>query len=288
MEVGLALSGGAVRGMAHIGVLKYLEERGVSADFTAGTSAGSLMGAMYAAGFSAEQIERIALEIDWKDIVKSITGVRFPRKGIALEINWKDIVKSITGVRFPSKGLVNTEFLGGIMKEYLGQAKIERLEKPFIAVSVDITGSQVVHLDKGELTSALMASCAIPGIFTPVDRDGLILVDGGVLQNLPTRPLVDRGIKTVIAVDLNAHSDRSGPPQNIFDIIFRSISMMAREKDEQDGKLAAYWLKPDLSKIGPWEFDKTEELIELGYREAKNVLENATLKSSRWSKIFRR
>ncbi len=262
MKIGLALSGGAVKGMAHIGVIKYLEERKINVSHVAGTSAGSLIGAFYAAGLSAEEMEQIALEINWKEIIRNITRVRFPRKG-----------------------LINTEFLSRIVEKFLGQITFEDLEKPFIAVSVDIEKSNIVHTEQGDLTSALMASCAIPGILTPVERNGLSLVDGGVLQNIPTRPLVDKGLKEIIAVDLNAHSDLTGVPESIFEIIFRSIYMMARERDDQDSKLAKHYIAPDLGKIGAWELDKTKELIELGYQEAKNVLGQAQFKPGLWGRI---
>ncbi len=263
MKIGLALSGGAARGMAHIGVLKFLEEREIPVSFVAGTSAGSLVGAFYAAGFRAGEIEAIAREINWKSFLKNITSIGLPRNG-----------------------LLNTEILARILEKYLGKKTFQDLKKPFIAVSVDIENNSIVHLHEGDLVSALMASCAIPGIFTPVQRNGLTLVDGGVLQNLPTRPLVDNGIKTIIAVDLNAHSDLTGTPQNIFEIIYRSIYMMARERDIPDSKLAKYCLTPELGHIGLWELDKTSESIELGYREAQKVLGRASFKTGFWHRFM--
>ncbi len=265
MKIGLALSGGAARGMAHIGVIKYLEEKKVPVQCIAGTSAGSLVGALYAAGLGSEKIEAIANEINWKSIIRYMTSVGLPRKGF-----------------------INTEFLAKIIEKYLGKKTFTELEKPFIAVGVDIENGRVVHMKKGDLISALMASCAIPGIFAPVERDGLTLVDGGVLQNLPCRPLVDQGIKTIIAVDLNAHEDRTGVPENIFDIIYRSIYLMARERDAQDSKLSKYYLAPDLGEAGFWELDKTGELIEAGYKEAKKVLDQANFKPGIWQKFINR
>ncbi len=262
MKIGLALSGGAARGMAHIGVIKYLEEKKVPVQFVAGTSAGSLVGALYAAGLGAEKIEAIANEINWKSIIKNITSVGLPRRGF-----------------------INTAFLAKIMEKYLGRKTFDELKKTFIAVGVDIENGCVVHMKKGDVISALMASCAIPGIFTPVERDGLTLVDGGVLQNLPCRPLVDQGMKTIIAVDLNAHEDNAGPPDNIFDIIYRSIFIMARERDAQESKLAKYYLAPNLGEAGFWELDRTGELIQAGYKEAKKVLDRANFKPGIWHKF---
>ncbi len=264
MKIGLALSGGAVRGMAHIGVLKYLEEKNIPVSFIAGTSAGSLIGAFYSAGLSVEKIEQISLEI-----------------------HWKDFIKNITRVRFPNKGLINTEFLTKIIEKFVGQMTFDELKIPFLAVSVDIVNNRVVHLDKGDLISALLASCAIPGIFTPVERDGLHLVDGGVLQNLPTQPLADRGIKEIIAVDLNTQSKLTGEPQSIFEIIYRSIYMMARERDMLDSERAKYHIAPDLGEAGIWELDKARDIIDMGYQEAKNVLEGVNFKPGLLNRISR-
>jgi NTE family protein len=263
MKTGLALSGGAVRGMAHIGVLKYLEEKGLEVDLIAGTSAGSLVGALYAAGKTAAEIEEIALDIHWKDIIKYVYSVSFPKKG-----------------------LINIEFLQKIIHKYLGSVTFAELKKPLIIVAVDLIKNQAVHIKTGEVTSAVMASCAIPGIFTPVQREGLTLVDGGVLQNIPTAPLVAAGVKNIIAVDLNARSFPTEAPHNIFDILYRSLYLMAKEKDREYRGQATFLIEPELDHVGLWDLEKTRELIDLGYKEAQKTLENVKLKESFISKLF--
>jgi NTE family protein len=262
LKVGLALSGGAVRGMTHIGVLKYLEERGIEVDMIAGTSAGSLVGALYAAGKSAGEIQEIALDIHWRDIIKYVYSVSFPRKG-----------------------LINIEFLEKVINKYLGSATFEELQKPLIIVAVDLIRNRAVHMKTGEITSAIMASCAIPGIFTPVKREGLTLVDGGVLQNIPTAPLVEAGVKNIIAVDLNARSFPAEEPKNIFDILYRTLYMMAKEKDKENRGQATFLIEPELDHVSLWDLDKTRELIDLGYKEAQKVLDKAKLKESLWDKL---
>lgn len=263
MKVGLALSGGAVRGMTHIGVLKYLEEKGIEVELIAGTSAGSLVGALYAAGKSAGEIQEIALDIHWRDIIKYVYSVSLPKKG-----------------------LVNIEFLRKIIHRYLGSITFEELQKPLIVVAVDLIKNQAVYIKTGEVTSAIMASCAIPGIFTPVKREGLTLVDGGVLQNIPTAPLVAAGVKNIIAVDLNARSLPEEDPKNIFEILYRTLYMMAQEKDKENREQATCLIEPELDHVGLWDLDKTRELIELGYKEAEKVLNKAKFKTSLWDKIF--
>jgi len=263
MKTGLALSGGAVRGMSHIGVLKYLEEKNIETHLVAGTSAGSLIGALHASGKSASEIEEIALDIHWKDIIKNIYSVSFPKKG-----------------------LINVEFLKKIFDMYLGKLTFENLKKPLIVVAVDLGKNEVVHINTGEVTSAVLASCAIPGIFTPVERDGLTLVDGGVLQNIPTAPLAEGGARKIIAVNLNTRSIPSEAPQNIFEILYRTIHLMAREKDKEDSKLAAFLIEPELDHIGHWELGKTKELIDLGYKEAQKVMGRVKSEKSIFQKIL--
>ncbi len=263
MKTGLALSGGAVRGMAHIGVLKYLEEKNIQIDIVAGTSAGSLVGALHAAGKNAGEIEKIALDIHWKDIIKYIYSVSFPKKG-----------------------LINIEFLEKILNRHLGSLTFDELEKPLIIVAVDLVKNQAVHIKTGEIASAIMASCAIPGIFTPVQRDGLTLVDGGVLQNIPTVSLAEAGVKNIIAVDLHARSMPGEIPKNIFEILYKTLYLMAGEKEKKDRELANFLIEPELNDVGLWELDKTKELIDLGYREAKKVLDGANFKKPFWGNIF--
>lgn len=263
MKTGLALSGGAVRGMAHIGVLKYMEEKNIEIDIVAGTSAGSLVGALHAAGKNASEIEKIALDIHWKDIIKYIYSVSFPKKG-----------------------LINIEFLEKVINRYLGNLTFEELKKPLIVVAVDLATNQAVHIKTGELTSAIMASCAIPGIFTPVERDGLMLVDGGVLQNIPTVSLEKEGVKNIIAVDLHAGLKPGEIPKNIFEILYKTLYLMAGEKEKKDRELASFLIEPELNDVGLWELDKTRELIDLGYREAKKVLDGANFNQPVWDKLI--
>lgn len=262
MKTGLALSGGAVRGMAHIGVLKYLEERNINIDVIAGTSAGSLIGALHAAGMSANEIEKIALNI-----------------------NWKTIMKNIPTVSLPKKGLVNIKILEKLLNEHLGGLHFNQLKKPLIVVAVDLINSRVVHIKSGEVTSAILASCAIPGIFTPIERDGLTLIDGGVLQNIPTEPLYEENVERIIAVDLNARSVSVDNPKNIFEILYKSLYLMATEKEKDDKRLASFVIEPKLDTIDLWELDKTRELIELGYKEAEKTLANVKIEKTLWQKL---
>lgn len=257
MDLGLALSGGAVRGMAHIGVIKYLEEINVDPDIISGTSAGSIVGALFAAGFNSKQLEEIAYDIKWSKILRAIIPPRWPRMG-----------------------LIDINFLHNILETYLKGKSFSELKKPFIAIAVDLQQSKPVFIKKGDLLSAILASCAIPGIFTPVERKGLFLVDGGLCHSVPTKPLLDKKVKQLIAVNVNAYHNPSDKPQSIFEIIYRSIHLMNHQLDILDQNKADYSIVPNLSEIGMWDLNQTQRLIELGYQEAKQELDQFSKKAN--------
>jgi len=248
MEIGLALSGGAARGIAHIGVLKYLEERNVKPDIVSGTSAGSIIGGLFCAGFSPDDIEELAHNVSWRQIF------RYSR------------------IKFPRLGLIDIGFLDKVMGDYLKDKKFSDLKTPFIATAVDLENQCPLFIEEGDLMSAIRGSCAIPGIFSPVQRTGNTLVDGGVLHNIPTPPLQQKGTKMIIAVDVNAHRSPERSPRHIFEVISQSLYMINRYRENEDASLAAHLIVPDLQNIGMWDLNKTSELIDLGYKKAQEVL----------------
>jgi NTE family protein len=176
-RVGLALGGGGARGMAHVGVIRVLEREGIPIDCIAGTSAGSLVGAVYAAGIRGHRLLEMALQIRWRDIAQLV----WPRQGF---VSFAKMEAYLTGL--------------------LGDLTFADLDLPYAAVTADLaTGEQVV-LKEGRLAPAVRASCSVPGIVTPVEIDGRVLVDGGVANNLPISVVRDLGADVVIAVGLGA------------------------------------------------------------------------------------
>jgi NTE family protein len=183
--VGLALGGGGARGWAHIGVLHELAERGVTIDAWAGTSIGSLVGGFAAAGHLAT-LEQVLADLDLKRVFLLFAEKKWPRTG-----------------------LVDGRHIVGLIRKHVGEPTIESLPVPYCAVATDIETGEEVVLDRGDLVTAIRASIAIPGMFTPVAWQGRHLVDGGLVNPLPIRPLRERGARTVIAVNL--HADRVAP-----------------------------------------------------------------------------
>jgi len=242
--VGLVLSGGAVRGIAHIGVLEVLEEAGIRPNVVAGTSAGSLVGALYCAGLSAAEIEAEALELSWNKIGR----VTRPRLG------WFDATR-----------------LEERINELIGGRTFAELEIPFAAVAADILTGEEVVLREGSVARAVRASCSVPGIFTPVVQGKRLLVDGGLLNNLPVSVAREMGADYVIAVDLLPPVQRSRQPRHLAEmwmLAFYSFVLLAhRERSD-----ANCLIIPDIAHLSMMDFSHGPELIARGREAAEAAL----------------
>ena len=246
LRIGLALGGGAARGFAHIGVLKELEEEKVPVHFVAGTSAGSLVGALYCAGYH------------WKDIAS-----------ITKDVNWGRLVKPT----WPNLGLVSSNKLEATLNRFVKNGSFEDLKLPFRAIAVDIARGETVELDTGPLAVAVRASCSIPGIFTPTEVDGRLLVDGGVLNSVPADVVRSMGADIVIAVNLNSDRRRHGTPENVVDMIFSSFSLMVAKTTEMTLREADFVIEPDLHDFSYYAMRKREQAIARGEEAARRVIE---------------
>jgi NTE family protein len=174
-RVGLALGGGGARGMAHVGVIRVLEREGVPIDCIAGTSAGSLAGAAYAGGIRGQDLMDLALQLRWRDIVRPV---------------------------WPRQGFVSFAKLETFVAELLGDPDFADLAIPYAAMAADLATGELVVLKEGRVAPAVRASCSVPGIVTPVEIDGRLLADGGVINNLPISVVRALGAEVVIAVGL--------------------------------------------------------------------------------------
>lgn len=243
-EIGLALGGGAVLGAAHIGVLRALDEMGTRVKYVTGTSIGAFVGALYAGGLSWKEIETIALDLKWLDISR---------------------------VRPSRFGLLSNEKLGSVIEKQLGELRFEDTEIPLAMVATDITTGEKVVLNKGGMATAVMASTCIPGLFAPVEINGRLLVDGGVVENVPLSPLPDMGAKFVIGVDLNARSERRRP-QNIVEVLLNTFDFLLMNATRLQTRKADLLIEPDLSAFSMVDTDQVAELIEVGYNESLAAL----------------
>lgn len=186
-KIGIALGGGGAKGFAHIGVLNALTSAGINFDLVAGTSVGALVGAAYASG-RLESLENISKKFGIADI------------------------PFLLGPTWPSKGLFSGNYIERLLNEVIRVENIEQLGKPFAAVCVDLNRARIVTFTEGSLSRAVRASMSIPGLFTPVIYEDMLLVDGGVLEPVPVKALHDLGADLVIAVDLLSNLSSSGEP----------------------------------------------------------------------------
>lgn len=245
-SVGLALGGGAVRGFAHLGVLQVLEQAGFTPSCIAGTSAGSLVGALVAAGLSADSILETARDIRWKNLVKPTV---------------------------PKYGLLNTRGLKDLVDDLTGERLIEDLPIPYRALAVDISRGSLVIIDSGPVGEAVQASCSVPGIFEPVKRGDSLIVDGGVINNLPADILRDMGADYVVAVDLTADQSEEAPPaKNIFEVLITSLMRLMSVTGLPGKEAADCLISPTLAEFSYHDMDQFEALVEEGKKAAEKAL----------------
>lgn len=242
--VGIALGAGAARGLAHIGVLKVLEREGIKIDFIAGTSAGAIIGGIYAATGNLRLMERLAMHMKWNYLV----DITVPRMGF---------VAGEKAARFLDILTHGKEF--------------KDLLIPFAAVACDIERGEEVVISSGKVAPAIRASMSIPGIVAPARIGGRLLVDGAVLNRVPSDVVRNRGVDIVVAVSIGGRMpyDRVN---NIFEVIARSVELMELEILESRIVDADVVIEPDVMSIGPTRLDLAAELILRGERATENAL----------------
>jgi len=238
-RLGLALGGGAARGFAHIGVIQVLEEAGIKVDLVAGTSAGSLVAALYAAGRNGSMLARLALQMD---------------------------ESAITDWAFPGRGLIRGEALARYVREQTGGKAIEQLPLPLGIVATDLDNGQAVLFQRGDVGAAVRASSAVPAIFQPVKIGTREYVDGGLVSPVPVRFARQMGAELVIAVDISTPPDgnATGDP---FKLLLQTFAIMGRSINQFELKDADVVLRPRLVGVSSADFTARQRAIDAG-REA--------------------
>jgi len=248
-RLGLALSGGAARGIAHVGVLRALEENAIPIDAIAGASAGALIGGAYAAGLSVAQLEAMARKFRWRHTNR---------------------------FSFSRLGLQSNAAMERFLHTHLPTTRFEQLRIPFAAMVTDLhTGTLVVMRDSGDLAFAIRASTCIPGLYVPArDGDGRQLVDGGLVANLPIRQTRQLGADIVIGVDLNADGATFfDKPRTLLGVMARTFVAVERVVSHQERAEAELIIVP---RIGHIRWDQTrrgDELIKAGYEAAMGSID---------------
>jgi NTE family protein len=248
-RIGLVLGGGAVRGLAHLGVLKALDKHGIQVDCIAGTSMGGLIGGLYAAGVSTDAVEHL---------IRTTPKYRLMDVGIRQR-----------GL-LAGNGMV--KLVQQLMKEHgLENRLIEQFPIAFKAVSVDLLSGKQVIFDHGDLGLALRATTAFPGVFAPLILDEKMLVDGGVLNNLPVEELRGDGVEWILAVDVAREHERKAP-RHMVEVVYRSYSLMTAERKHASLRLADEVIRPEVGHIAAFDFTKSLECIRAGEEATEQAL----------------
>jgi NTE family protein len=276
-KVGLVLSGGGARGFAHIGALKVLEEIGMPVDYVVGTSMGSIVGGLYAIGYSASEIDKIVTDVDWEDVFSDTP----PRKLWSYQKKSAS-AKYLLEVGFSRKGFVIPQGLTAGQKISnlmafltLRASDISRFDDfaiPYRAVATDIVTGEEVVLDHDSLPDAMRASMAVPGVFTPVTIDDHLLVDGGVVKNLAVDVAKNMGADVIIAIDVSSPLKNKEDLGNPLSILNQMIGLQIVNSTEEQRKLADVVVITDLGKYSSTSFGKGPEIIALGEKSTRAKL----------------
>ncbi|MFN0162883.1 MAG: patatin-like phospholipase family protein [Burkholderiales bacterium] len=248
----LVLSGGAARGYAHIGVIKVLEEAGIRPDLIVGTSAGSIAGALYASGMNARQIEAVAAQS--RDIFAS-------------EMDWRRMLQ------FESLGLFTGNSSFEFVNRQVGGRRIDQLPIPFAVVATDLGSGAAVAFTRGDTGRAVQASCAIPGVFEPVDIEGRLYADGGLSSPLPARVGRALGARVVVAVDVVYPPEHSAKPRSLLGVMFQTFLVQTHRLKEAELGIADLVIAPDIPGTErQYGFDDRAMLIAAGEAAARRAL----------------
>jgi NTE family protein len=272
-KVGLVLSGGGAKGLAHIGVLKTLDSLNIKVDYIAGTSMGAVVGGLYAAGYSARQLDSIFSALDVNALLQDYT----PRESKSFYEKRNDEMYALTlpftnfKLGLPSglsKGLYNYNLISRLTKHVSHEREFNKLPIPFLCVATDLeTGEQVV-LEKGILAEAIIASGAIPTLYSPIEINERILIDGGVVNNYPVEELKNRGMDFIIGVDVQEGLKNRVQLKDVTTVLSQINNFSMIEKMDEKRKLTNIYINPDIKGYSAVSFDKGLEIIKKGNERA--------------------
>ncbi len=258
IKVGIAFGGGGTRGFAHLGALKAFEEEGIYFDEVAGTSVGSVVGALYAYGLTADEMIEIGKTIK----PKSIRG--------------KFLFSDTTGIQ-------------DLVKQSIGDILIEELKLPFTAVAVDIKSGKEVHFTKGSVCKAVASSCAVPLIFKPVEYKGYRLFDGGLTNTIPADVLRNDGCDVVISIDVNPTRGVGTESLKVMSMLNAGLGILMRSNAVKGKVFSNVCIEPYLKDFKSTKTTGYQEMIEIGYNETKKrmpEIKELLKKQGFWSNVF--
>jgi NTE family protein len=240
--VAFVLGSGAARGFAHVGVLKILEDNGVRPDIIVGTSAGSIVGALYAGGIRGEELVQAALDLERRDVA-----------------DWS----------LPNRGVIRGMLLQRLVNEHLGDRAIEQLDIIFACVATALRSGERTVFTRGNTGMAVRASSSFPGMFRPVTINGQEYIDGGIVSPVPVAVARELGAEIVIAVDVSKLPEHDANIDSTFQILHQSFLIMSQAMVEAELEDADVVIRPDVSEISLMAFDKREHAMKKGEQAAR-------------------
>jgi NTE family protein len=278
LKIGLALGGGGARGLAHVGVIKALERKGISIDFIAGTSVGSVIGAFYALYKDSQKLQTSAQALANKmnQYQNQFDFNQFEKddKKVLPWVKLTDFIKTgyYLHTELRKTCLNDGEIIEKLFSEVFGESLFHETKLPFIAVAADLISGEEVFLNKGKIIPALMASCAIPGVFPPVQFQNTLLVDGGIIDNVPVKAVKMMGANFVIASNISKELKRKTEFKNAIDILLRSEKITSKELRKVQLETADFVISPKIHHIDWWNFSKPEQCMGLGEEATNKVI----------------
>lgn len=274
-KIGLVLSGGGAKGAAHVGVIRVLEEYGIPIDYITGTSFGSIVGALYTAGYTPDEMEEIILTMDWD----SFKGDQLAREHSSIVAKGQHEKYFVSlgldedfNLKFPKGVFSGTDFylkLKSLLWRTEGITDFDDLPIPFRAVATNLNTGERYVIGEGDLAKAAFMSMAIPTILDPIEEDGEFYVDGGLVQNLPVQEVIEMGADIVIAVDITADATVITDDSTLFEVIDKMTTYRSEEQFKMATELADLLIVPDVKDHSTADFTGLAELIEKGESETR-------------------
>ncbi len=245
-KLGLALGSGGSRGVAHVGILKALDEEGLTPDYICGCSMGSVVGAAYASGMTPEAIWEVVKKLRVLDIIS------------------------------PSRqrgGLFGTKKMRALLKKHIGEIQFSDLKIPFHCIAVDMITQKLVEFKEGDLIDAVVASSSIPAVFHPLVKEDMRLVDGGVLERVPVSQVKRMGADVVVAVDVLGQRPCKEDCPRVLGVLLEMIDLMdnyrTKRRRQENADLIDFWLEPDLDDMSQYELKQVQLAYDRGYEMGK-------------------
>ncbi len=276
-KIGLVLSGGGAKGLAHIGVLKVLEEAGIHPDYIGGTSMGGIIGGLYAIGYSADSLDRLGRTTPWNYYL----GDEIQRRNITIEEK-EDLDRFV--LSFPIKenkilipsGVINGQNIENLLNKLCAPVytirEFSEFKIPFICIATNIVTGKEVVLNSGYLPTALRSTMSIPSVFSPVDYNDQLLVDGGLVDNLPALRVKDMGADIIIGVDVGFHSYSKEELQSLLRIMEQSLFFYGEELNIKNKAICDILIIPELQKYNASSFNAADSIINIGERAARKIM----------------